>query len=427
MHYYSKHFLNMFRLLIVLFLLILIIGCNNNEVEISDQEIETLNINLSLTTSIKASEIFRKPLYVPLETNDTCLFSYIEQLTVSTNNLFILEGTPHRRVFIFNRDGSFESTFGFLGRGPGEFHGAKGLAVNDSQPEVSYLEVLGRPRLVTAKLDGTIIKARNPKSIKYAAGGFNILQDPKSGNFIFDATRIGDPDKADFSRTRLCIFDDSIDVLYPVIYCSLGFEGPAHRHYHQLYTFEEDVYFKPVDWDTIYRVVDTRVFPKYRLDFGSFNRPKRLNFSKNFNEWVTIKESKSNFVIAHTFWREMTQYYIGVFRVAKKGSYLYIMDKKNQSSITAIEYANDWIGELTYSSVMEFRPLATIGDIIVFAHEPANLIRNLKNLKEDLSQEQFSKFQKLNPGFVDIVSNLKESDNPVLGFYQLKEGIVLSD
>ena len=298
----------MFRLLFVFSFLVIILSCNNEDSAILTQEIETINIDLSQRNKIKASNIFRKPIFVPLETSDTCLFSYIEQLIVSNNKLFILEGTPNQRVFIFNRDGSFESTFGYLGRGPDDFHGAKGLSVNDSESEVTYLEVLGRPSLVTSRIDGNIIKVRNPASIKHAAGGYNILQDPKSGNYIFDVTRIGDPNKGKFSRTRLCVYDDNNDTMYPVIYCSLGFEGPAYIHYHQLYTYKEDVYFKPFDWDTIYRVVDTHVVPKYHLDYGSYNGPNELNFAKDFDDWVKIKESKSSFVNAHTFWRETNQY-----------------------------------------------------------------------------------------------------------------------
>ena len=119
--------------------------------------------------------------------------------------------------------------------------------------------------------------------------------------------------------------------------------------------------------------------------------------------------------------------FIGVFRVTKKGPYLFIMDKNNKGSISAVEFTNDWIGELAYSSIIEFKPLATLGDIVVFAHEPAHLIRNMEKLRKEISQEQFRKFKKLNPDFVNMVSNLKESDNPVLGFYQLKKDILSSD
>jgi hypothetical protein len=414
--------MNSKKLYYLIIFFILLSSCADRKPS-SDPELKILNINLEATSDLKASELFYEPTFLTLETNDTCILSFIEQLIVTNDKIFIIEGTPNRRVFIFNEEGGFEKTFGFLGRGPGEFKGAKGLSVNSAKSEITYLEALGYPRLITTDFNGNIIKIRNKELIQFAAGGYNILQDSRSSNYVFDANRIGDPKKEEYSRPKLCIYDDKADTLYPVLYNSLGFKAPGIIHYHQIYSYDSCVYYKPYDWDTIYKIVDTRALPYYQLNYGKYSKPEGLNTARNFDEWVNLKMSKPNFVQHHTFWRETNQYYIGIFGVTRIGSIFYIFDKNRLKSKSSEQIRNDWIGEEEYNPVHEFKPRTVYNDILVLVHNPNDLIKNLERIEKKLTQEELKVFKEKNSAFVKIVSGLKEADNPVLGFYKLRSDI----
>ena len=59
----------------------------------------------------------------------------------------------------------------------------------------------------------------------------------------------------------------------------------------------------------------------------------------------------------------------------------------------------------------------------MFVHELTELIRNLEKTKKELTPEELEIFLEQNSDFVNTISGLKESDYPILGFYQLRNDI----
>lgn len=398
---------------------------NHTNDNIRSEEIEELKIELDNTTATRASHIFNKPEFVALETNNECLFSYIDQLIVSNKYIIVLEGEPARRVLIFSREGKYLTSLGKIGSGPNEFQGARGIALNERENEITYVEIAGRSKLVTSTFNGRILAAREHNKTGIAGGGYGIIKDFKTGNYIITLDRIGDYDKQKYDLTKLCVYDDKNGVMHTAILNTLGFFGATVADYNELYRYNGDIYFAPRNWDTIYAIKNYQALPRYILDFGSYTQPNNLLTAKSLDEYVTIRQSKSNYVVDHLFLREFSNYFLAIFRIKDRGSLLYIKDKNHQGSSAIDKFANDWIGENQYSPLsLDDVPLTSLPDTIILTHDPLTIKRNLRKLSDKINPEQFRKFEIANHELIRLAEEIKESDNPIIGFYPIKKNIL---
>jgi hypothetical protein len=409
------------RLSLFIFILSLsIISCSSDRIIDEEESVRAIQIDFNESISARASVIYKPPSFVPLETTEESMFSYIEQLIVTTKYIIVLEGDPGGRIIVFDHNGEYLSNSGFMGNGPGEYHGAKGIALNKDQSELTYVEVLGRPKLVTQTINGTILRARDHKTTGIAGGGYDIIKDFKSGNYVIHIDRVGDYDRKKFISTKLCIFDDRNDTMFPAIMNTQEIKGLGYVDHNQFYRYESNIYFAPLNWDTIYIVQGTQARPFYFLNYGSHSKPSGFHTANSIEEYVEIRQSKPEYVIDHYFFRETINHMIGVFRIKGQGFKLYLNEKNSKSYFVIDKFANDWIGEIKYSPLgREDIPLTAISDTMIIVHDPLKLKRFLIELRSNLTPEEYKQYYNRNEDYIKMVDELIESDNPVIGFYPL--------
>jgi len=414
-----------FSFLIICFLLL--IGCKPKKSERYTHNPFAVNVTFDNSKTIKASEIFKRPVLIPLNTPDSLLLGNVSQIIISNKNIIVLESySPFGRLFIFDRSGSYLHDFGQRGRGPNEFHGAKGIALNENNDEITYQELIGKPGLVSSRLDGELMKYRNHKTTRIANGGYSLIQDFNTGFYVISLEYIGDLDKNKRTKVKLGIYDDEKNIMFPAIMDPLGFTLPIGIiNYNQLFRFSDNVYFKPVTWDTIYRISGNKAIPEYYLDFGKHSLPNRMHYAKTELEYFSLRNSNPIAAFIHYFWAETNNFFIGAFKVGSIGDVLFIQGKSSGKSLAVNQFQNDYIGETNPAALSKgYLPQKVISDTLVILHEPSVLINGLQDIKHSLTSEDFREFKESNYQYVEMVEKLNITDNPIIGLYPLKSNLL---
>ena len=66
------------------------------------------------------SEVIELDHYVPLETNDSCIFGDIEKILIREDLIFVMDGA-NKTIMIFDQTGKFKAKIDHAGNGPGEY------------------------------------------------------------------------------------------------------------------------------------------------------------------------------------------------------------------------------------------------------------------------------------------------------------------
>jgi hypothetical protein len=183
-------------------------------------------------------------------------------------------------------------------------------------------------------------------------------------------------------------------------------------------TFGDNVYFKAISWDTIYDIGEEDMVPKYIFDFGKYSKPK--DYYKGPYEY-TRSNNMTGIVQRNILFKESDHYIISIHGVYNEGRLFHYYDKKTETSHVYNRFMNAYVGQtdiITLDKVI--LPFYSYKDRLIFIYEPVQLIKEYNRLKMELKPNELEIFKKENSKFVDLVSNLKETDNPVLALYSFR-------
>ncbi len=105
----------MYKLLNIIICTLLLQACNSSIANNDQPPVVEIDPNANLCS---ADEIFDSYNYTILETTDESLLSQIKRIDINERHILIMSGSE---IFVFNRDGSFVSSFDKYGQGPGEY------------------------------------------------------------------------------------------------------------------------------------------------------------------------------------------------------------------------------------------------------------------------------------------------------------------
>lgn len=93
------------------------IGCSSKT---NDAGLIVRHVDLSHVQDVSVFDLVDSITVVPLETNDSCLVSYMRSIKKKGDKLYILDG-KQETLFCFKIDGSFLFKIHHLGNGPEEY------------------------------------------------------------------------------------------------------------------------------------------------------------------------------------------------------------------------------------------------------------------------------------------------------------------
>ncbi|MDR1719983.1 MAG: 6-bladed beta-propeller, partial [Dysgonamonadaceae bacterium] len=127
----------------IFFIFIAIVSCNNKQKKaVSNRNITPIYLdNLVEKSFFYPSDQIDGCRFVPLETSDSCLLSWIEKIIFANNLIFIFDGNLDK-IFVFDMFGKFQNEIGQIGQGPDELLSVCGFYVNEEKKYVGVLDIL---------------------------------------------------------------------------------------------------------------------------------------------------------------------------------------------------------------------------------------------------------------------------------------------
>jgi len=377
-----------------------LIGCKVPE--------KTILPEVQLNTSTEyllsyVSEIGKEVRYIPLGSTNEMPVGNIRLIRVSHENIFVLSGDM---IFCFDIGGCYRFRLEKKGRGPGEYLRIGSFDV-DSSGELLILHTFGRLLFYRITEDGFVFD----KELVVRAGsgyhltGLNFV--PGTHNVLISYSTEG------VEEYRNVLIDDNGDTLLlranhyryrPS--AAMGFVSPE-----EVLQFSDgcQLYFKELFNDTVYVVGSQNTLdPVFVLSSGKDGLTPDIIANLSRESAPLLKDKLS----VYDMFRCNRLYFI---RVAYKGqSYYEVVDieRKIRSRFYSGLILNDDI-----SGGIGIEPKYSYGGRIYSWVE-------VVTLKEYLNTEHFHETNIRNDrakqGFISIVNNLSEDDNPVLVVMALK-------
>ncbi|WP_106831899.1 6-bladed beta-propeller [Parabacteroides pacaensis] len=150
-----KSFRTTFTGIILIFFSSILFSCKEeNKKEYSHVSTQIINIPDQLDITTHADSIFSTLTFVPLETTDECIISFVMNLKIIDSLIYINDGL--KRLLVFDSNGKFKYQIGSKGNGPGEY-----LEMRDYIIYKDRIEILDFKKILTYSLTGEYIKTKH--------------------------------------------------------------------------------------------------------------------------------------------------------------------------------------------------------------------------------------------------------------------------
>ena len=84
--------------------------------------------------------------FIPLETNDSCLFNDIKEIQIVDNKIYIIDN-KRSKLLVFDISGKFITQIGNLGNGPGEYLAPSNFNIDKEKQTITIADV-GQSKLL---------------------------------------------------------------------------------------------------------------------------------------------------------------------------------------------------------------------------------------------------------------------------------------
>lgn len=350
------------------------------------------------TGSILLSEQAKEISYIRLETTPNCVISQ-PVFIIRKEKVFVLD-LKNEKMYLFNTSGDFIRQISSKGKGPQEYIGGRDMHVSSNGDTI---HLLSTPMRTIYRFTDSGEKIGATK-IPYTSWKLAPLQ---NGNyFILTPYGYSHPDSAQFlfyiqDKDGRVMFKDHTtpNVTFNGIF-DLGnfYSTPLNTLVQHPYS------------DSVYKLSEVgKMKPCYVLDFGKYKTPKELFSDKNkYREVVT----------EYAYWISLVETEKAVFtsfynrRVKRTGIYSLNEKAGSRLKITNGALLNDIDGG------PDFWPRKSDGEKMIYSFiQPLKLIEDYQN--GDFENKSFND-KKAREKFINLVKDLKESDNPIIMVVKLK-------
>lgn len=131
------------KLFLFLFILqVVVVSCTTKQQETqSNPDLLIIDLDdIKTKETVKASDFFKNPKSIILETNEKSLIGNIKQIYIDDHYIIVFDNSKNLNVLVFHLDGTFSHKIGELGRGAGEYISISDFTVDDKRDEVYLLD-----------------------------------------------------------------------------------------------------------------------------------------------------------------------------------------------------------------------------------------------------------------------------------------------
>ncbi|MCK5820322.1 MAG: 6-bladed beta-propeller [Bacteroidales bacterium] len=212
------------------------------------------------------SEFVEHIEYVKLETKPECFVKSVQGITFSKNFIALYE-YPSKRIMIFTKEGKYVNDIGSFGKGPGEYNSLSPTSIIIS-PNEKYLALRQNGnQIYLYDLDGTFRGSTTVPSKFIDAMVFD-----HSGALLVYQQKLHLPDEGGYMILK---YDESLSIIDSLMFHKPDKSALGAMHVNDaMITYEDDMYFRQVFNDTVYKMTTTgSVEPTYIINLGDMKLP----------------------------------------------------------------------------------------------------------------------------------------------------------
>jgi hypothetical protein len=252
-------------------------------------EIINIENNLKSFERINLTEFTDSISYINLETTDQSLLSEISNIDIRNNLILILDNRGN--CVLFNEDGKFISKIGKKGNGPGEYLFPSIAKLGEN--EIIY--ILSLNKIYVYNLRGEFLQDLVIPYNILSSWLNNSLLATSDTTFLLQV-----PNYSDSTQSKLIEFNTNGSIIKTYgKKQSLRSIGASTIHTRSnVYIYNDEISFKEVLNDTIFRIRNSEISPEYILNFGIYSLPGEASKSdpKEFSDLLSRSIILYNFV-----------------------------------------------------------------------------------------------------------------------------------
>ncbi|MFV0507392.1 MAG: 6-bladed beta-propeller [Bacteroidales bacterium] len=329
------------------------------------------------------SNFFYDVTYIPLETDSVCLVGPEPKWHFYKDNIIVMDELTLNTPLRFNMDGKYINSIGSIGNGPGEYSFLVASSINNG-----YLHGIKNAynNFIKYNIKGEYISTSEiPSFIKT----FRPTYMANTGEAYYFSRTTSLPRKSSGTQYELLKYYNNKSDQYFVIPKEL-----YGKHFGHVFSFSgEKVFYNPAANDSIYELKDTEVIARYCHRFSD---------DKYKMDEVGIQILKALF-----FYETELHCYFQYFFNNKASLYYY--DRSNERLLCGSEF------DYTYDNSEMILPGIVVGcsnEHFISYLYPFQILEQYEKL--------LASNKKIHPKISNLVSNLKEDDNPVIVKYRVR-------
>lgn len=382
--------------------------CSINSLVAQEPIIVDIKSGIENRKEVYVSAITDNIQYLPLETTNDNLISYIHTIKITSEFIFVRTFNPIA-LYRFARNGKFLNKIGTLGRGPNEYSYMAGFGVNEQENEV-YLYALEPSRILVYNFDG-VFKGKltwqpneEPDNFSDCACDIEFLSD---NNFIIMNSngRGNTPfNYKIFSKKNTLI----TKAIQPLQFQMRGAFGTANEF--SYFKINDNLFVKEnLLNDTLYLVSPTLEFiPQYIFKAGKYSCP--VKFRQEFMSFMERNDLKY-FQPKYIFDCNNSLIFFFIFNKKEFSGY-YNKETNETYTFDSKGLLNDIDGGIYY------KPIYQNNNELVGYINAMELISYINSIEFKNSVPKYPERKK---ELEKLVDSLNVNDNPVLMLVKLKE------
>ncbi|MFZ0282596.1 MAG: 6-bladed beta-propeller [Bacteroidales bacterium] len=362
---------------------------------------------------INLSQVASDVEYIKLETAEDCMVRPVVNYFF-TDSMVLVQNFDH--ILKFSRKGKFLQRIGTSGRGPGEIDLIRIMSVIPEKRIIAVQKNSLR-ELLFFSFEGNF-----QKTVDFEPRYFNVKVLPDCKYVSYDPGSVGN------EKYSFCLLDEKWDTLSAVENYTKWVSQPASvmimvgwPEFKPFYLNRNTLHVKAMYNDTVYNLRQDKFYPEYFIDLGKYKLPEELRPERlGAAQFQKFRDNGGNyyFAIVHGVGGKV---FLTAHSYSDSNPLKYILcdrSKNEQTLLTDTEgvstgFINDWDGGL------DFWPVGSISERKIFMPVNAmDLRKELENIRSGKKQVKYPGKQK---ELLKLISELEETDNPVIMAVTLKQ------
>lgn len=362
----------------------------------------TLPDLLTHDNSVKTSELIDSIWYVPLETNDSSLLSYIDQVN-EFNGSYVILDILAETILVFDKKGKFIRQLGSRGKGPGEYLHPTAFTIDRDSNEIVVHDDY-TSKIIHYDKDGVL---KREEMMKYS-----FLQFIKTGDrYIISSDRAYNNHLEPILNKKLLFASSTWKIDRTAFAYDWNLQHELATNRRALIQTGDYINYNASFTYDIYHILDSNISKAFSIDAGMYALPEGFdnNLSiEEFNHKYEKRDANKIYITSPPV--ENSTHLMLKMNMGLRFVFLYY-SKKTGRLLCSSRYVNDQpgcVGPPMSSDVID--------DIFVGYLSAIEVAKYKRSIEKDNSL-----VATMPVAFKAMCDTIKDIDNPILTFVKLKQ------